>query len=489
MYKPYFIALLCFACVLPKNFGQACMESSLDPNFNQKVFDQFIINFSSHKKGIKDQVPVTIHIAESIQGGSGLTSDIIKNTVQRVNGYFNESGIEFILCGAPRLVFGEQSYFRENADNLNRQNYVDETLNIYFVEEINDPNAGIGGFSFFPWTRQPQNRYVIMSWNFANIAGVLAHEIGHYYGLFHTHESANGLELVNGSNCRNAGDLLCDTPADYNLSVGGLDRCKYVGSFKDPSGADYDPDPKNIMSYAPSNCMSKLTFEQSAKINFYHTTNITYLTSECSFPDFLISSNEPPKSIRADEDIQVQYSLNLEGEIDLNEIEVYFWLSDEQSELGTIIQKETVQLPTGSTSVDLDFNIEFPINRSTNTYYLTAQVDPEFKVLEQEEGNNFHTISVTVDNSALDDQVVFANPVSNNILKIFLRDKSTKTPLSFYIWDHLGRLHKQVDAFKNREEYFEEIDVSSLADGLYILEAHFPDKSRSESFNFYKLSL
>jgi len=61
--------------------------------------------------------------------------------------------------------------------------------------------------------------------------------------------------------------------------------------------------------------------------------------------------------------------------------------------------------------------------------------------------------------------------------------------LNFYIWDHLGRLHKQVDVFKNREEYFEEINVSSLADGLYILEAHFPDKGRSESFNFYKQSL
>lgn len=242
------------------------------------------------------------------------------------------------------------------------------------------------------------------------------------------------------------------------------------------------------MSYANSNCFNKFSVDQSAKMNFYHTTDNTYLTSECSFPDFLISSSEPSKSIRADEDINVTYDLNIDGDIELNEIEVYFWLSDDPAELGTIIQKETITLPPGSTTLDLDFSIDFPINRSTNTYYLTAQVDPEFRVLEQEEGNNLHTITVTVDNSALEDQVVFANPVTNNILKIFLRDNSSKTELNFYIWDHLGRLHKTVNAFKNRDEYFEEIDISSLANGLYILEANFPDKGRSQSFNFYKQS-
>lgn len=466
------------------------MESSFDPNFDQAEYDQFVKDFAEKKKSLmRDQVPVTIHIAEAIQGASGLSSERIKSELQKANGYFRDSGIEFYLCGAPRIIFGDQSYMRSNADALNNQNHISNTLNIYFVEQVTDPNSSLGGFAFFPWTRTPATRYVIMSWNFANVAGVLAHELGHFYGLFHTHERGFGIELADGSNCSFAGDQICDTAADYNFVSGGIDRCKYVASFKDPAGNAYNPDPKNVMSYAPSQCMSRLTQEQSERINFYHTTELTYLSSECNFPDFLISSTDPAKSIRADEDINVSYSLSLDGEIELEEIEVYFWLSDDESELGTIIQKETVKLPSGSTSIDLDFNIDFPINRSTNTYYLTAQVDPEFKVLEQEEGNNLHTLAVTVDNSELDDQVVFANPVSNNILKIFLRDKSTKTELNFYIWDHLGRLHKQVNVFKNREEYFEEIDVSALADGLYILEAHFPDKGRSESFNFYKQSL
>jgi len=466
------------------------MESSLDPNFDHSIFQHFVHNHSNKKGNITDPVAITFHIAEAIQGEYGLSQDILQSELNAVNNHFSNTDIEFFMCGAPRQISGEQSYTTRNADELNARNHIANTINIYLVNDVMADVFGIGGFAFFPWDpRDNLQKYIMIDRGTPNLAGVLSHEIGHFYGLYHTHTTLNGLELVNRSNCEFRGDLLCDTEADYNLALGGIDGCKYVGEVKDSNGDFYMPNPKNMMSYSSHRCISEFTLDQSNRMNFYHTRDLSYLKSECSFPDFLISSAEPSKSIRADEDIKIKYSLDLDGDIDLEEIEVYFWLSDDEAELGTIIQKETISLPPGSTSLDLDFNIDFPINRSTNTYFLTAQVDPEFKVLEQEEGNNLHTISVTVDNSALEDQVVFANPVSNNILKIFLRDKSTKTELNFYIWDHLGRLHKQVDVFKNREEYFEEIDVSSLADGLYILEAHFPDKGRSESFNFYKQSL
>ena len=44
---------------------------------------------------------------------------------------------------------------------------------------------------------------------------VLAHELGHNIGLFHTHESPK--EFVDGSNCIQAGDRVCDTNADPNI--------------------------------------------------------------------------------------------------------------------------------------------------------------------------------------------------------------------------------------------------------------------------------
>lgn len=462
----------------------------MDPNFSQAEYEQFLEGFSSNKKSKQtDMVAITFHVAESIQGESGLSQEFIQSELNKVNNQFSESGIEFFMCGAPRQIVGDQNYTRENSEDLNNRNHVSNTINIYFVNDVMVDVFGIGGFAFFPWdTRSTLQKYIVVSYRTPNLAGVISHELGHFYGLFHTHETFRGLEFVDGTNCSFTGDMLCDTDADYNLALGGLDGCTYVAEVRDPNGDLYMPDPRNLMSYSSHTCITYFSLEQAARMNFYHTTDNAYLKSECSFPDFFISSTEPAKSIRADQDIQVKYSLDLSGDIELEEIEVYFWLSDDQTELGTVIQKETILIPAGSTSLDLDFSVDFPINRSTNTYYLTAQVDPEFRVLEQEEGNNIHTITVTVDNSALADEVVFANPVSDNILKVFLRDNSTRTELEFYIWDHLGRLHKQVNVFKNREEYFEEIDVSALADGLYILEAHFPEKGRSESFNFYKQS-
>ncbi len=464
-----------------------CTEKSLDPNFDEEAFAEHLENFQSdHKKSKVDQVPITLHIIETTPGNSGLNKTSVDKIILTVNRYFKDAGVEFYLCGAPRIIAGNQSYTRDQTSDLNRSEHVLNTINIYLVEDYISADSGFGGFAFFPWTYTPNERYVTMTYTFPSIAGVLAHELGHLYGLFHTHETFSGIELVDGSNCLSAGDMLCDTPADFNLGRIALQGCSYSGSFQDPNGNLYSPDPSNIMSYAPSTCLKRFTTEQAARINFYHERENNYLKSECIFPDFIIKSSEVSRSIRSDENLELSYQLDLVAIDNISEIEVYFWLSENPDQLGTIFQKDTITIDQNSNSIKLDFDIDFPINRSTNTYYLTAQVDPEFKVLEQEEANNLYTIQVNVDNSKLEDEVLFANPVIGQTLKLFLRNKLTKTDLIISIWDHMGRLHYSQTLFKNRDEYFEEIDVSALRDGLYILEAHYPDRGKTKAFNFYK---
>jgi hypothetical protein len=69
-------------------------------------------------------------------------------------------------------------------------------------------------------------------------------------------------EFVDGSNCNDAGDYFCDTPADPMLSpaiVNGANvnaQCVYFGNQKDGHNQLYVPDATNIMSYAPSKCLS-----------------------------------------------------------------------------------------------------------------------------------------------------------------------------------------------------------------------------------------
>jgi hypothetical protein len=97
----------------------------------------------------------------------------------------------------------------------------------------------------------------------------MAHEMGHCLGLLHTHETSTGDELVDGSNCGSAGDELCDTPADPQLSSANVDdvTCVYFGTDTDANGDMYNPDVTNTMSYAPFNCRGSFTNDQENRMH------------------------------------------------------------------------------------------------------------------------------------------------------------------------------------------------------------------------------
>ena len=112
------------------------------------------------------------------------------------------------------------------------------------------------------------------------------HELGHYFGLYHTHETAFGSELVNGSNCSTRGDRLCDTPADPRLT-GNVDNdgCIYTGTGTDANGDSYSPSVANIMSYSSKECRVHFSDDQLDRMNFVLNNSRTYLS--CGSPPIL----------------------------------------------------------------------------------------------------------------------------------------------------------------------------------------------------------
>ena len=94
---------------------------------------------------------------------------------------------------------------------------------------------------------------------FANRGGVLAHEVGHYLGLFHTHpgwgntsvETIEKLVSEGGTAALN-GDLLADTPPDpgafYYREKVDPDACGGPASFT-IKGKTFTPQRSNVMSY------------------------------------------------------------------------------------------------------------------------------------------------------------------------------------------------------------------------------------------------
>ena len=114
----------------------------------------------------------------------------------------------------------------------------------------------------------------------------VAHEIGHFFSLFHPHLGWDGqawsaalhgnpapatapdgttpTELQNGSNCATAADRLCDTPPDYNFGLAWQQSCTYSGPALDPAGMAVNPDETLVMSYFNDSCRAVFSPQQTA---------------------------------------------------------------------------------------------------------------------------------------------------------------------------------------------------------------------------------
>ena len=101
--------------------------------------------------------------------------------------------------------------------------------------------------------------------------------MGHFFGLYHTFETSNGVELVNESNCVTAGDLVCDTPADPGLSNTPSPDCQLAPYIMDVNGQWYVPQIGNVMSYYSEDCTCGFTTGQLERMAFMYQTFRFYL--------------------------------------------------------------------------------------------------------------------------------------------------------------------------------------------------------------------
>lgn len=100
----------------------------------------------------------------------------------------------------------------------------------------------------------------------------VAHELGHFLGLCHTHEPTGGVPVPvvveAGADtgracpvCATDGDGMCDTPRDPGPPVCKYDQTCGVAC----EGEDAEPDATNLMSYY-TRCRSQITVEQAAEM-------------------------------------------------------------------------------------------------------------------------------------------------------------------------------------------------------------------------------
>lgn len=175
----------------------------------------------------------------------------INNAMDQLSRYFAPVALKFKVCGI-QVIDNYQFndlYQGGNEKDLLVQYNVPGTINLYLVKNLFDQsNNSTSGFTYMPGDKGKHAIFLQKSY----LTGTtLAHQTGHFFNLYHTHESeAFGAELVNESNCSTSGDRVCDTNADPNVMFYMQDGV-YTGTEKDLNKEIYSPSPRNIMSYGP----------------------------------------------------------------------------------------------------------------------------------------------------------------------------------------------------------------------------------------------
>jgi hypothetical protein len=152
-------------------------------------------------------------------------------------------------------------YIRQavNEKDITTRYYQPHTINLYLVSQLTDKNNRTTcAYTYYPSEKKDM---IFIAKNC--LSGILLIEqLGHFFNLYHTHETAFGQELVDESNCSIAGDLCCDTHAQPDLSGKVTLDCQYTSSVKDLNGQLYTPSVKNYMSAAPQDCRCFFSKEQ-----------------------------------------------------------------------------------------------------------------------------------------------------------------------------------------------------------------------------------
>lgn len=199
----------------------------------------------------------------------------IQAVINWANTAFAPIGMSFNVCNIDTVP---DYYYRDidagrKLPELLTLHYQPNVINIYFTgSATGDIGSPLDGYAYMPGG--PDAIAVgtdFMQYN----GGTLIHQLGHFFGLYHTHETNFGTELVNRTNCQTTGDLICDTEADPYQFL-DENRCQHYLPLTDTQGNRYARPVDNYMSFY-AGCRCRFTTEQYQKMYDVYTSSRNYL--------------------------------------------------------------------------------------------------------------------------------------------------------------------------------------------------------------------
>ena len=219
------------------------------------------------------------------------TNEELVATINTMNSYFNfPNNARFTMCGVSYLA--DSRFYSVGSNEIAQVTLMNNTyrkgnaINIYLLDAA--PPTAYANFPGDPFS-------VIVS--STTNARTLSHEMGHFFGLFHTFNELNSVkervirEVTQGKtyppNWDIAGDYLKGTPADANplliTCIPNIGNCT-VGTCNvfDDNQDQFNPDYQNIMSYH-STCRNHFSNDQQMfmNINLQRADRIYLLNANC----------------------------------------------------------------------------------------------------------------------------------------------------------------------------------------------------------------
>jgi hypothetical protein len=219
---------------------------------------------------------IQVHIIKNSKGAVGLTYSDIQAGVAVASNYFKPIGIGFFVDSIDVVNDYNYSFITndKNKTELLTKHASGNKINLYLADSIQMGETPGYGYTYFP--DMPDSNYIfLVKKQFTGTS--LTTMLGHFMGLFSTHETLGDSELVIEKNCASSGDFICDTYADPDLFNQVSDTCKYTGNMKDSNGKYYVPSVANIMSNSKDECKCLFTTLQYRRMYYYFRKYRQYL--------------------------------------------------------------------------------------------------------------------------------------------------------------------------------------------------------------------
>jgi len=229
-------------------------------------------------------IPLKFHLVGKDDGSERISYTRVMDQLCLMNEVFAEYELEFYVFEEFNEVDNTgiyEDHFSTRAGMAMGRERENRAINIWILGEAQLEDSVGQTFGYYT---PAEDWIVIRKLHISSQGYTLPHEIGHYFSLLHTFngwdfspydDTYEGMsaperspgevlnECADGSNCEIAGDMICDTPADYlYINKLAFTGCEYTGTMLDPKGEPLKPDPSLIMGYFADNCIDKFTQEQ-----------------------------------------------------------------------------------------------------------------------------------------------------------------------------------------------------------------------------------